>query len=326
MKSPAFCTGFTSTNTDHIVEELKVNGFFAFEQALNEEYIDAMLAEINFEDVLVNTNNPGVVVAQNNKFLTHCLATSEKAYNIVTDPKVLDICKSYFTSSYKLTNHRIYETFKSSHMPWHTDNNLQEGPKLSGKHTMPGLLFLFYLSDVEKNAFQLVKRSHHYSKKYINEVYLSDEYVAETYKDDILTFKMKRGSLILCDIHGIHRAEPFTDKSYKRKTMLFQIDQVGNGHDGHGESNIVNTEYLKNLTPEVMDYLGFGFKRDYPAFPNSSLSTLSLGDMVAVQKKLVKNSLTVLARTVVKAVLPGSALVNLKRSLWSKKQKKVSQA
>ena len=189
-----FDTFFNNTSTNTIVSEIKSKGYYAFEKAIEEKYVDHLLSEIDFDSISLNSNDVGVVNANNIKFLTHCLASSKSTFDIITSDKVLDICKSYFTDTFNLVNHRIYKTCKSSHMPWHTDNNRQVGNKLSEKHEMPGLLFLFYLSDVDKNAFQFIDGSHKFSKKYSKEVYLSDKYIQSAYKKHILTFYMKKGS------------------------------------------------------------------------------------------------------------------------------------
>ncbi|MDZ8188197.1 MAG: phytanoyl-CoA dioxygenase family protein [Nostoc sp. ChiSLP02] len=312
---------FANFSTSKIVNDLRNKGYFAFEQALNSQYIDELLQEIDFNQILLNTNDIGVVKAQDIKFFTHCLAGSKKTYDVITSKKVLEICKQYFTDSYKLTNHRVYQISKNSHMPWHTDNNRQVGKQLSEKHNMPGLLFLFYLSDVEKNAFQYIKDSHKWSRKYRNEIYLSDSYIESKYSKDILTFPMPKGSFILCDIHGIHRAEPFQDKTYDRTTLLFQVDEVGSKNIGHGEKNLVNTEYLDNLTPEVMDYLGFGFKRDYPAFPNTSIATMKLEDILELQKQLLPKIFEAINKNLIKSILPPETIINAKRILWCLKSK-----
>ncbi|MEH2263632.1 phytanoyl-CoA dioxygenase family protein [Nostoc sp.] len=316
-----FNPNFVNISTSEIVNDLKDKGYFAFEQALTTQYVEELLQEIDFNQLLLNNNDVGVVTSQDIKFFTHCLAGSKKIYDVITSRKVLDVCKEYFNDNYKLTNHRIYQTSQNSHMPWHTDNNRQIGKQLSEKHNMPGLLFLFYFSDVEKNAFQYIKDSHKWSRKYSHEIYLSDSYIDNTYSKDILTFPMLKGSLILCDIHGIHRAKPFQDKTYNRTTLLFQVDQVGSENIGHGEKNLVNTEYLENLTPEVMDYLGFGFKRDYPAFPNTSIATMKLQDILELQKQLLPKTLEALNKNIVKSLLPAEALINAKRILWHFKSK-----
>ncbi|QIR40480.1 phytanoyl-CoA dioxygenase family protein [Tolypothrix sp. PCC 7910] len=314
-------TSFTKISTSQIVNDLKDKGYFVFEQALNKSYVEEMLQEVDFNQILVNTNDVGVVTAQSYKFLTHCLANSKKAYEIITSQKILDICKNYFTDNYKLTNHRIFQVSRNSHMPWHTDNNLQIGNQLSDKHDMPGLLFLFYLSDVTKNAFQYVKNSHKWSQKYNGEIYLSDSFIEKNYQQEILAFPMQKGTIIICDIHGVHRAEPFQDKNYTRTSLLFQVDQVGSQYIGHGEKNIVNTEYLDNLSPEVMDYLGFGFKRNYPAFPNSSVSTMPPKDILSLQQNLFMQTIKALNKSMVKSILPAEAVINAKRLLWYLKSK-----
>lgn len=311
-----FNLDFLNTNTGQIVNDLKNKGYFAAEEALEEQYIDELLQEVDFNSILVNNNDVGVVIAQNIKFLTHCLASSKKTYDIITSRKVLDICKEYFDDNYKLTNHRVYQVNQKAHMPWHTDNNLQSGKQLVAKHNMPGLLFLIYFSDVTTNAFQYLKDSHKWSSKYDHEIYLSDDFIETNYKKDILSFPMKKGSLIICDIHGIHRAEPFQDDNYNRTSLLFQVDQVGSEYVGHGEKNLVNTEYLDNLTPEVMDYLGFGFPRTYPAFPNSSVATLKPQDILALQKTLVPQTIEAFFKYLVNSLLPAQIIINAKRVLW----------
>jgi len=315
-----FNLDFVNVNIIKIVDELKVNGYFVFEQALTQQYVEKILQEIDFNQVLVNTNDVGVVIAQNQKFLTHCLASSKKVYDIITSEKVLNICEQYFGDNYKLTNHRVYQTCKVAHMPWHTDNNLQIGEQLVGKHNMPGLLFLFYLSDVTKNAFQYVKNSHEWSYQHSNEIYLADSFIEKEYGKDVLTFPMMQGGLIICSIHGVHRAEPFHDESYTRTTLLFQVDQVGNENLGHGEVNIINTEYMDNLNQKLMDYLGFAFKRSYPAFPNTSAATMNPQDILKLQKELVLQLLKSVLMSLAKALLPGSIIVNLKRILWHLKR------
>lgn len=316
-----FKLDFLNFSTSQIVNELKTKGYFVFEQALPEQYIDELLEEVNFNHILVNANDTGVVIAQNQKFLTHCLTHSKKVYDIITSYKILSICKEYFNDDYKLTNHRIYQTYKISHMPWHTDNNLQQGSQLVAKHDMPGILFLFYLSDVTKNAFQYIKDSHNWSYKYDNEIYLSDSFIDKNFKNDIISFRMKKGTIIVCDIHGIHRAEPFLDKNYSRTTLLFQVDQVGSKYIGHGEKNLVNTEYLDNLTPEIMNYLGFGFKRTYPAFPNTSVSTMTVQDILALQKQLLPQTVAALTKGLIKSLLPAEVIINAKRTAWLLKSK-----
>lgn len=308
-----FNPDFLNVSNKEIVEAIRTHGFYSFEGALDTEYVDQMLKEVDFSNILLNKNDVGVVSTQNNKYLTHCLASSQKAYDIITSSRILDICNEYFTDNFKLINHRIYQTSKKQHLPWHTDNNRLEGSRMSEKHDMPGLFFMFYLSEVPKNPFQLVRGSHLWSHKYSEESFFTDSFIEKNHSEDVVTFRMKKGSFILCDIHGIHRAEPFNDSNYNRTTLLFQVDQVGEGNAGHGEKNIVNTEYLKNLTPELCDYLGFGFKRDYPAFPDTSITTMTTHDILKLQKQLFTKSLGAIAQNIVRNVMPPKMMTSLKR-------------
>jgi len=310
---------FNNTSTSQIADTIKREGYFFFENALTNQYVEDLLQEVDFNQFLINTNDVGMVCSGNQKFLTHCLAKSKKAYDIITSRQILDICKEYFNDGYRLTNHRIYQTSKNLHLPWHTDNNRQANNKITSKHNMPGLQFFFYLSDVTKNPFQYLKNSHHWSRE-VDEINLSDNLIYRKYKKDIVTFKMKKGSFIVCNTHGFHRAEPFQDRSYTRTTLLFQVDRVGSENLGHGEKNLVNTEYVDNPTQEVLDYLGFGFKTDYQAFPITSVATMTVQDVLALQRQLLPLTLQAVATSVAKAMLPKATIIDVKRMLWRLKR------
>jgi hypothetical protein len=309
-------------STHEIVRSIQEQGFYFLENALTEQQADQLLAEVNFGQVLINCNDVGVVTSGTQKFLTHCLAKSKQAYDLVTANRVLDICDRYFVDRYQLTNHRFCQTRGSFHMPWHTDNNLQQGKQLAGKHPMPGLLFLFYLSDDNFSPFQYIKDSHKWSQQYDQEIYLADRWVEEQYGEEILTFRMTKGSLMICDTHGIHRAVPFRQPGHVRNILLFQVDQVGDRFLGHGEQNLIDTEFIDNLDPRVLGYLGFGVRRNYPAFPSSSVATMPMGDLLDLQKRLLPLTARAIVKNLVKAMLPGEAMVGVKRMIWHFKQRK----
>jgi len=304
-----------------VISVIQAQGYYYYEKALTEQCVDRLLREIDFDHILVNNNDVGVVASGTQKFLTHCLAKSKQAYDLITCRQVLDICNAYFTDKYQLTNHRFCQTRRSFHMPWHTDNNLQRNSQLSGKHSMPGLLFLFYLSDQNLSPFQYIKGSHLWSHQYDNEIYLSDRWVETHHQEDVVTFKMSKGSLIICDTHGIHRAVPFHDRHHFRNILLFQVDQVGKSYVGHGEQNLINTEFIDNFSTELFDYLGFGIKRNYPAFPSSSAATMTIQDLLIVQQQLLPLTLKAIAKSLVKTILPGEMLVNFKRTIWAFKSR-----
>lgn len=310
---------FNHVSVSEIIASVEREGYYFLEDALTEQYVDQLLKEVNFDNILVNYNDVGVVISGTQRFLTHCLAKSKSAYDLITSQKVLDICDAYFTERYQLTNHRFCQTRKTFHMPWHTDNNLQTGSQLSGKHQMPGLLFLFYLSDQNSSPFQYIEDSHTWSQQYNHEVYLSDRWVDIHYKEEVLNFKMPKGSLIVCNIHGVHRAAPFYDSDHIRNILIFQVDQVGEGYVGHGEQNLVNTEYIDNPSAALFDYLGFGVRRDYPAFPSSSAATMTLPDLMNLQKQILPLMVRAITKDLIRTLLPGEVIVNLKRAVWTLK-------
>jgi hypothetical protein len=316
-----FSSTFFDTNSDIILEEVRNKGVYACEAAIKAPFTDRLLAKINFKKVLLNENDTGVVTLNDHKFLSHCLATSEEVYKIITSDKVLEICDKYFKKKYRLINHRVYQTNKKQHLPWHSDNNKHSGTEYNGKHSMPGLLFMFYLTDVSKNAFQFIEGSHKVSKNYVNQRFLSTSYVEENYGKDVRTFKLSKGSFIVCDTHGLHRAEPFNDERYSRTTLLFQVDEVGDDIEPHGENNLINAAYLKNLSPKLMQYLGFGYDKSYPAFPNSSLGTLPFSTLISIQKRVISGLFAVGLKSAITRMLPGERLINARRLFWKLKSK-----
>ena len=314
----------STLDVSNIVKSIQEQGYFFAEQALSKAEVNHLLADFKDDEILLNSNDVGTVISGNQRFLTHCLAKSKVAYDLITSQWVLDICSAYFSDRYQLTNHRFCQTRKGFHMPWHTDNNLQNGRALSGKHSMPGLLFLYYLSEQNVSPFQYVRGSHRWSQRYSDEIYLSDEWVTSHHGDDVVNIAMPQGSLVICDIHAIHRAAPFRQRHHYRNVLLFQVDQVGQGYPGHGEQNLINTEFIDHLSPALASYLGFGAKRDYPAFPNSSAATMTVQDLLRLQRQILPLMAKATAKQLAKAILPGAVIVQLKRRAWAAKQGKAS--
>ena len=314
-----YSSQFLDTENEIILEEIKNKGIYTCEAAITAAFTNRLLNNINFKNILLNENDTGVVTLNDHKFLSHCLATSEEVYKIITSDKVLEICDKYFTKKYRLVNHRVYQTNKKQHLPWHSDNNKHSGTEYDGKHSMPGLLFMFYLTDVSQNAFQFIEGSHKVSKNYTDQRFLSTKYVEDNYSKDVRTFKMSKGSFLLCDTHGLHRAEPFNDERYSRTTLLFQVDEVGDDLEPHGEKNLLNAAYLKNLSPQLMQYLGFGYDKSYPAFPNSSLGTLPFSTLIGIQKRVISGLFTVGLKSLITRILPGERLINARRLFWKLK-------
>ena len=151
-------------------------------------------------------------------------------------------------------------------MQWHSDNKTDKNIA-----NIPGLIFIFYVSDVENGQFQYIKGSHNWSGKKAYSDY-SDDFINKNYKDKIKNFKLPKGSLIIYNTYGIHRAEPVINKNFIRKSVFFQVDS----ETENSEPIILNTRFVNEMNDKIQMFLGFGKTSDYPIYPNSSLNTLPL--------------------------------------------------
>lgn len=316
MDSLLFTDTFTNVEAEKIAHELKCgSGYHVFEKALSAEAVTALTNVVSSDSLLVNNNNLGYVRAYWTKYLSHTLALSKECYDIITSERIRGICRLFFDNSFKISNQRIYETHTRSHLPWHTDNNLQAGNAYNGKHDLPGIMFLFYLSDVsETNPFQLIADSYKWSEQN-TERFFSDQFIEQNYKDDIVTVRAPKGSLIICNTHLIHRAEPFNRPGFKRLTYLFQIDEISTQHEGHGEKILLNPAFVSETSPEILTYLGFGNKADYPAFPETSVSTMLPHDIVSLQKDILPKAVKGLAFSFARRVIPGSIVNAIRKKI-----------
>ena len=88
------------------------------------------------------------------------MARSKKVYEIVESDFILNTCEEYFKKSFRLKAHRVYSVSSGARMPWHSDDKSS-----FKKHDYEGLIFIFYLKDVYKGQFQIIKDSENFSKK-----------------------------------------------------------------------------------------------------------------------------------------------------------------
>ncbi|KQS27041.1 phytanoyl-CoA dioxygenase family protein [Dyadobacter sp. Leaf189] len=316
MNPHLFTPEFESANTQDIADELKNgSGYYVCREAVNAEVLTALMSGLPAFDCLVNNNHLGFVKAYNSNYLGHTLAVSRQCYHIVTSEKLRAICRSFFANPHKLCNQRIYQTHTASHLPWHTDNNLQSGNQFDGKHNMPGLMFMVYLSDVnETNPFQLIPYSQNWSLSNRNQ-FFQEQFIERNYGKDVVTVRAPKGTLIICSTNMVHRAEPFHKQGFKRLTFLFQVDEISAEHAGHGESLLVNPAFITDRNPEILNYLGFGIQSDYPAFPETSVSTMLVKDIVSLQRTILPKTVKSLMISVAKKVLPGAVSNTIRMNL-----------
>ena len=224
-----------------------------------------------------NNNVGGVYFTHGNQFfLTHMLAVSKSFFNYCTSEKVFDICEHYFKDEYRLKALRYYENLGGQNMQWHTDNRYYLGKEYSGTNIKnAGLIMLAYISDVDDGEFQYIKGSHIWSTQNKFNDYKLD-YINQNYKNDIIGFKKPKGSIIIYNTHGVHRAKPTTNRNFVRKSVLMRID----AETEHSEPILLRTEYLNKIDDRIKVYLGFGRKTGIDMYPNSSLETLPINKKV----------------------------------------------
>jgi hypothetical protein len=204
----------------------------------------------------------GYVKHRSSRFLAHTLSWGRNIIDIYTDETLIDLAERYVGDEVHLTNYRIYRTFPSPvrKMHWHVDNKVDVFDVASNQFitTMDpedkGVILILYLSDVEDGGFQFVEGSHRWSYLHNRESWNDMEL---EFADHIVTFNdREKGTAIIYDTRGIHRAKPFTGG--KIRTSLF--GQYSSSRMPTGEPVILNARDLVGLSELQMRVLNFGHK------------------------------------------------------------------
>ena len=259
-----FTKKFKKIKASTVVRELNTKGYFVFNEALNKKTVNQIEKDATTYKLNLNHNKISGVYNNTQYYLTNLLAVSKTFYNFVTSDFCLQVCSKYLGKKFRLKALRYYETYGGHHMQWHTDNKTDR--KFSH---IPGIIFIFYVSDVSEGEFQYIEGSHLWSgrKSYSN---YSDSYIEKKMKKKIKSFKCAKGSLIIYNTYGIHRANPVKNKNFSRKSVFFQVDsEIENS-----EPIILNTKFLTKINNQISMLLGFGKPSDYEVYPNTSLKTL----------------------------------------------------
>ena len=261
-----FSRDFQNLEINNISKQIKEKGYFAFSRAINQETINKIRQDATKFKLNLNDNSIRGVYTDNQYFLTNLLSVSKKFYDFVSSQIVFDICKIYLGTKFRLKALRYYETYGKHKMQWHTDNKTDQ--KFSH---IPGLIFIFYISDVDDGQFQYIEGSHLWSgKKAYNN--FTDEYIQQNHRDRIKDFKLPSGSLIIYNTYGIHRAKPVFNKNFVRKSVFFQVDSEIN----NSEPIILNTEFISKVNDEIKMFFGFGNKSNYEVYPKTSINSVPL--------------------------------------------------
>lgn len=261
-----FTKEFEKIDVNIVAKELQEKGYFSFANALTKSAVNSIEIDATKSSLNLNKNLISGVYAEKQYYLTNLLCVSKTFYNFATSNFVLEVCKKYLGNKFRLKALRYYETYGGHHMQWHTDNKTDRG----FAH-IPGIIFIFYVSDVEDGCFQYIEGSHLWSGEKAYSDY-SDKFIENNYKDKIINFKFPAGSLIIYNTYGIHRAKPVFNNNFVRKSVFFQVDsEIDNS-----EPIILNTKFIANVNDDLQMFLGFGKPSNYEVFPNTSINSLPL--------------------------------------------------
>ena len=261
-----FTKEFQDCDLEKVIKEIRENGFFVFKNAITHEAIGKIERDATELKLGLNQNEINGVYFEKQYYFTNLLTKSKTFYNFVTSKFVLDVSEKYLGNTFRLKALRYYETYGKHQMQWHTDNKTDK----SFAH-IPGIIFIFYISDVEDGQFQYIRGSHNWSGDKAYSEY-SEEFVNKNFKEKVKNFKLPKGSLIIYNTYGIHRAKPVPKSNFVRKSVFFQVDsKIDNA-----EPIIVNTKYIQEINNRISMFLGFGQPSNYKVFPKTSLNTLPL--------------------------------------------------
>lgn len=249
-----------------ILNDLKIKGYHAIEEFIKLDDITEIENDVTKNRNSLNQNIQNGIYYETQYYFMNLLCDSKKCYDFVTSDFLINTCKNYLGDTFRLRALRYYETMSGHVMKWHTDDK-QDRKKIN----FNGLIFIMYVNDVEDGEFQFIEGSHKFSNKF-DSPELSDEFIVSNYSNLIKSFKLPKGSLIIYDATGIHRAKPFTNHDYVRKSLYFQVD----AYQENGEKILLNAKFLNNLTPEIIKVLGLGKENDYPAYPNTNLNRMPI--------------------------------------------------
>ena len=295
MEDIIFNKKFLEIDKVSIIDNVNKNGFFFFEEALNQKFVQKIEEELSNKDFGLNVNTTNPVYTKAQYFFSNAMTASKEYFNLITSEKIFSIAKTKYNKDFRLKAQRYYETKYGNYMPWHADNVDNNGVL----HKNDGLIMIIYINDVFDGEFQLIEGSNlkiEENKRDVN--YIADKYVEENYKDNIKSFKGKSGSIIIYDTWHFHRAKPIKDKNFVRKSIFLQIDNS----DRNAEKLLLtpdffNEEKFKNI--ELLKFLGFGNVSDFASIPAGTIKNLPNKQIIKLTKLL---SLTII-KNIIKRIL-----------------------
>lgn len=264
---------------DAVLKDVDERSYHVIEDAVPAEVIDRITSELELWEFPLNKNDVHAVAIRNGAYFSHALAKSETLYQLVTDPFIRGLARARLGPDYRLKCHRVYSVYPGFDQPWHTDNKAH-GVK---EARLDGLVFITYFKDVEDGELQLLRGSHKWNNDYEHSIF-DEAVINERHADLVTSMKKPRGTMIVYDAKAVHRARPIKSRTWHRTSLFFQVDSFG----GDAEKLLLNAAFLKDLSPDVCQYLGLGKPSTYPVAPSeTSLRTFLPSQLFRIQKDLV---------------------------------------
>lgn len=315
-------SSLNNSQIDLIITSLRQDAYAIIENAVPQNILNQLLAYTASPAVKANCNDLNTVILGETQFFTNIIAYSKIVHDLILSPFVLNLCTAYLGDSCQLVNNRIQTTRVNVAMPWHTDNNLLSQGKLIGRHNMPGLQFVLYLTNVSAAPFQLIKDSHKWSLDYKNQYILDSDIKTANY--EVVELNPSPGSLLILNTHAFHRAAPIRNSNYLRSILLFQADAISPDYPEHGEKLYVNPEFFSEMNSQILSFLGFGRSRAFPAFPETSIKTLNLKQFTLLSSSIFKAFPKLLLIKTIKRIISADSLAKIKTFSVFQNSKKAS--
>ena len=274
-----FTADFLAVDPKDVADAVRELGYFSFESAVKPEFLAMLQRELAANAPRLNHNDVAPVEFNEQYFFPHAFACSQSYFRYVTSDFLRRLCREKFGERFRLKCHRYYETRYGHSMEWHADNVTNTGVVTD----IDGLIFILYVNDVFDGEFQLVSDSFKARKAGIWSYNYTNSYIESTFGEQIKSFRMPAGSIILYDTYGIHRAKPIVSSSFTRKSIFFQVD----ASPANAEKLLINPAFMESRDDALLDYLGFGQPHDFPANPTSHLKHVPLGKLLGYQATML---------------------------------------
>lgn len=298
----------------NFVNELETRGYSFIHHSISDDLADQILEELDMASIAINSSTLQPVKKNSYSYFPNAIAKSRSAYRLALSELTLSVCRDYLKQDFSLVNNRLVKACGAMYMPWHTDNNVMSGQRFRGKHPLPGVQFVLYLSDSHLAPFQLIRNSDKWSLDWPHR-YLDNATVEKDFCDNVVEICPLKGTLLALNTHLFHRGVGFKNKAFHRSLFLFQFDVISDALEGHGEQLLLNPSFIEDFDLSLVKILGLGKPRVYSAFPETSLNDIPPLESIAIQKRLFSSLLSNIFKSATKPFFSDRMRVLVKNML-----------